>query len=188
LKKMIVFTLVVVGCLYLLDIFLGKDPNRRSLDFAPDMVISAAYKAESPNPHFLNGQTQQNPVSGTIARGFKPFNFGASVEESVRAGEELASPFNSQNEADLDRAKKMYQTYCQVCHGAGGEGNGLVTKRGYPPPASLLLDNARNMKDGQIFHIITKGYKNMPSYDAQIDQLDRWLTVSYVRKLQETKP
>lgn len=154
----------------------------------PDMVISAAYKSESPNPYFLNGRTQQNPAPGSIARGFKPLNFGASVEESVRAGEELSNPFASQNETDLDRGGKMYQVYCQVCHGAGGEGNGPVTRRGYPPPPSLLLDNARNMKDGQIFHIITNGYKNMPSYGAQIARQDRWLTVSYIRKLQETQP
>ena len=187
-KKMIAFTLVIVVSLFLLDIFLGKDPARRSLDFAPDMVISAAYEAESPNPHFLNGRTQQNPAPGSIVRGYKPLHFGASVEESLRAGEELSNPLDSLNAAELEHGKKMYQIYCQVCHGAGGEGNGPVTRRGYPPPPSLLLDNARNMKDGQTFHIITNGYKNMPSYGAQIALQDRWLTVSYIRKLQETHP
>lgn len=185
---MIVFTLAIVLCLFLFDIFLGKNPDQRSLDFMPDMVISAAYKAESPNPYFLNGQTQQNPAPGSIARSFKPLNFGASIEESVRAGKELTNPFNSQNESDLERGKKMYQIYCQVCHGAGGEGNGPVSLRGYPPPPSLLLDNTRKMKDGQIFHIISNGYKNMPSYGSQIVQQDRWVTVSYIRKLQETQP
>ncbi len=187
-KKMIVFTSAIVLCLFMLDIFVGKNPDRRSLEFMPDMVISAAYKAESPNPYFLNGRTQQNPAPGSIVRGYKPLHFGASVEESLRAGQELSNPLDSLNAAELERGKKMYQIYCQVCHGAGGEGNGPVTRRGYPPPPSLLQDNARNMKDGQIFHIMTNGYKNMPSYGAQIARQDRWLTVSYIRKLQETQP
>jgi mono/diheme cytochrome c family protein len=177
-----------VGGLFLLDVILGQDPSRRNLDFAPDMALSVAYKAESPNPHFANGQTQQNPVPGTIARGFKPLHFGSTVEESLRAGEELSNPFDQPTESNLDRGKKMYEIYCQVCHGAGGQGDGPVTKRGYPPPASLLLDNARNMKDGQVFHMISYGYKNMPAYAGQLQREDRWLAITYIRKLQETQP
>ncbi len=187
-KKFIVLTIFFVAGLFVLDQILGQDPNRRNLDFSPDMAQSVAHKSESPNPYFVNGQTQQNPVPGTIARGFKPLPFGSSVEESVRAGEQLFYPFDQQDPADLERGKRMYQIYCQVCHGAGGQGDGPVTKRGYPPPPSLLLENARNMKDGQIFHIITNGYKNMPSYRSQIERRERWLTVAYVRKLQEIQP
>ncbi|MCG8606131.1 cytochrome c [bacterium] len=187
-KKLITVALILVGGLFLLDVILGQDPHRRNLDFSPDMAMSVAYKAESPNPHFANGQTQQNPVSGTIARGFKPLHFGGTVEESVRAGQELANPFDEPTARELERGKNMYEIYCQVCHGAGGQGNGPVTRRGYPPPASLLLDNARNMKDGQIFHIITYGYKNMPAYAGQLERDDRWLTIAHVRKLQEPQP
>ncbi len=186
-KKYIVLTIALVGGLFLLDKILGQDPERRNLDFAPDMAQSVAYEAESPNPHFANGQTQQNPVAGTIARGFRPLNFGSTIEESLRAGEELVNPVE-QTAALLERSKKIYKIYCQPCHGAGGQGDGPVTRRGYPPPPSLLLDGARNMKDGQIFHIITYGFKNMPPYNAQIEREDRWLSVAYIRKLQETQP
>lgn len=185
---MIAATIVIVAGLFLLDLVLGQKTDRRSLEYLPDMARSFAYKAESPNPHFANGQTQQNPVIGTVARGLKPLHFGSSVEESKRAGEELSNPFGGQTSESLDRGKKMYQVYCQPCHGAGGQGDGPVAKRGYPAPPSLLLDNARSMKDGQLFHIITYGYKNMPSYNAQIERPDRWFTVAYVRKLQETQP
>jgi len=41
------------------------------------------------------------------------------------------------------------------------------------------------MKDGQMFHIITYGFKNMPAYASQINREDRWHSINYVRKLQE---
>lgn len=187
LKKLIVLAIIVIGTLFVLEQILGKDPTKRSLEFMPGMVYSVAYRAESPNPHFENGITQQNPVEGTIARGYKPYHYENSVEEAVRAGEEIFSPFSVENPADLKRGKKIFQIYCQVCHGAGGEGNGTATRRGYPTPPSLLLNNAKNMKDGQIYHIITKGFKNMPAYGSQVERQDRWQIVSYIRKLQEFK-
>jgi mono/diheme cytochrome c family protein len=39
------------------------------------------------------------------------------------------------------------------------------------------------MKDGQLFHIITFGQGNMPSYAAQVDRDDRWKVVRFVRGL-----
>lgn len=187
-KRLLVLAVIFVGCLFLLDIILGQDPQRRNLEFLPDMVSSFAYKAESPNPHFASGTTQQNPVPGTIARGFRPLQYGDSVEEGIRAGRELQSPYDEENPANSELGEQLYKTYCQVCHGAGGLGDGPVTRRGYPPPASLLLDNARNMMDGQMFHIISKGYKNMPSYGAQIEHGQRWHIVAYVRQLQASQP
>jgi hypothetical protein len=61
-------------------------------------------------------------------------------------------------------------------------------KRGYPPPPSLLADNARRIKDGQIFHIITYGQNNMPSYAAQVSVEDRWRAIVFVRSLQAQAP
>jgi mono/diheme cytochrome c family protein len=40
------------------------------------------------------------------------------------------------------------------------------------------------MKDGQIFHILTYGQNNMPSYAGQISRDDRWKVIAYVRSLQ----
>jgi mono/diheme cytochrome c family protein len=40
------------------------------------------------------------------------------------------------------------------------------------------------IRDGQMFHILTYGQNNMPSYAAQIDRQDRWKVIAYVRTLQ----
>lgn len=172
----------------LLGKILGQRPERRNWEFFPDMVRSVAYKSQSPNPHFANGQTQQTPVQGTIARGTRPFHYEPSVRDFVRAGQELKSPFDKANPVDLDRAREVYQTYCQVCHGASAEGDGPVVRRGFPAPPSLRFGKALNMKDGHIFYIITFGFRKMPAYASQIEPDDRWRAVAYVRKLQENQP
>ncbi|MFQ5627575.1 MAG: c-type cytochrome [bacterium] len=187
-RKLIIFAIISIGGMLLLELIFGQSPDKRNFEFSPDMARSVAYKAQSPNPFFASGFTQQAPVESTIARGYLPFRYGASVEESIRAGDELKSPFDAENPADLKRGQHLYQTFCQVCHGAGGAGDGPVARRGFPPPPSLLLDNARNMQDGQIFHIITFGFKNMPAYAAQIERADRWHVIAYIRKLQENQP
>ena len=58
---------------------------------------------------------------------------------------------------------------------------GPVAQRGYPPPPSLLAEHAQKMKDGQLFHILTYGQNNMPSYASQLSRDDRWNVVLYVR-------
>jgi mono/diheme cytochrome c family protein len=40
------------------------------------------------------------------------------------------------------------------------------------------------MRDGQLFHILTFGQNNMPSYASQLSRADRWNAIAYVRLLQ----
>src|SRR5205823_12508017 len=70
------------------------------------------------------------------------------------------------------------------CHGVGGAGNGPVAQRGYPPPPSLLAEHVLKMKDGQLFHVLTYGQNNMPSYASQLSREDRWNVILYVRSMQ----
>ncbi len=117
-----------------------------------------------------------------------PLQFGPSAEEASRAGEELENPYVRGDPNLMERGHRVYQTYCQVCHGADGKGSSPVTRRGFPPPPSLLEEQARTMKDGQMFHIVTFGNKNMPAYAGLIDTPDRWLSILYLRTLQKLEP
>ncbi len=184
-KKLIPLLILIIPVLFLLQFLFGQKPDKRNYEFMSEMVRSDAFKAQSTNSFFKNRMTQQKPVKGSIARGFLPIHFGSSPDESIRAGNELKNPFAQDSTVSLIRGKEVYENFCRVCHGVSGEGDGIVSRRGFPPPPSLLLDNARNMKDGQIFHIITYGFKNMPAYTSQIDREDRWHSINYVRKLQE---
>src|SRR5262249_46448608 len=84
-----------------------------------------------------------------------------------------------------ERGGAVFANFCQVCHGPLGQGNGPVTQGGFPPPASLSADRAVRMKDGQMFHVLTYGQGNMPSFNAQLSQADRWSAILYIRLLQE---
>ena len=187
-KRLMLITILWVGALFLLRLALGQRPDRRNFEYYPDMAQSFAFVSQSENPFLPGGYTQQPAPEGTIARGHMPLPFGSSEQEALRAGELLQNPYRNGAQPDMARARKLYETWCQICHGAGGKGDGPVTRRGFPPPPSLLLDRAKNMKDGQIFHIITFGFKNMPAYGSQISRKDRWMIIEYVRKLQESQP
>jgi len=166
----------------------ARREDQRSLRYFPDMAKSAAYRAQTPNPFLAHGQTQLAPVAGTLPRGVERLASDPSVHGYMLAGLELRSPFGPDHPADMHRAQTIFETYCMVCHGPNAEGNGPAVQHGFPAPPSLLFGKALNMKDGHIFHIVTNGFRKMPSYAAQIEPEDRWLAIAWVRNLQEKSP
>lgn len=176
--------LVFVAALLSLNWVLRADPGRRNFDFLANMVSSVPYDSFSANPNFADGMTQRKPVSGTVIRDHMPLHYGTTVPEAERAGRELVNPIAPGDTAALARGAEVYLIHCEICHGAVGKGDGPVAQRGFPAPPSLLAKNALELPDGRIFHIITYGQKNMPSYAASIDRADRWKAIVYVRSLQ----
>jgi mono/diheme cytochrome c family protein len=83
--------------------------------------------------------------------------------------------------------KKIYGTFCAGCHGAGGDGDGILyTSKLYPlKPRTLSSGNSLILKDGEIYHSITLGFGSMGAHGAQIAPEDRWKLVLYIRTLQE---
>lgn len=167
-----------------LNFALRPDPSRPNFEVFPDMAHSARSNAFSPSKVFADGQTLQRPPEGAIPRGWLPLHYRATPEDAARAGAELVNPFAAADPQVRSRGAFVFTTWCQPCHGAGGRGDGPVAQRGFPPPASLLSGKAVEMRDGQLFHILTYGQANMPSYASQISREDRWKAVSYVRWLQ----
>lgn len=167
--------------------FLRADAARPNAEFLPDMAHSARYNAFSGNMNFPDGKSLQPPPAGAIARGYMPLRYTATPEDALRAGEELINPF-TENANTLQRGAFVFANNCTPCHGTDAKGMGLVPQRGYPPPPSLLADHARNMKDGQMFHVLTFGQNNMPSHAGQLSRDDRWMAILYVRSLQRQAP
>lgn len=161
-----------------------RHPTRRNLELMPDMQYSPAYHAYSVNPNFANGQTLRSAPEETIARGEVVLHYSDSKEDAIRAGEELTSPVDHSDPKALAAGQQVYRIFCAMCHGREGHGDGPVTKRGYPPPPSLLKDKSVTMKDDQLFHIVTYGQAGMAPYASQIAPRDRWLVIAYVRDMQ----
>ncbi|MCF6285444.1 MAG: cytochrome c [Candidatus Hydrogenedentes bacterium] len=160
-----------------------SEPNY--LFIMDEMVHSVPYDAFAANPIFPDGKTLQEPVDGTIAREDPlPLYYQATPEDALRAGVELKNPFTADDEAALKRGARNYKVFCLPCHGPTGRGDGAVAAPGRMPPMPLFSEKAMEMKDGQIFHLLSYGQGNMPSYATQLSQPDRWKTILHVRGLQ----
>jgi mono/diheme cytochrome c family protein len=144
--------------------------------YMPDMVYSPASKAQQ------EGEMRM-PVKGTIPRGYVPFAYAKDPEA---AGRELRNPLLATHDV-VTRGQAMFNTYCFECHGTQGLGDGQITNKGFPRPPSLHSDKVRGWADGRIYHVITMGQNNMPSYASQVAPGDRWAIIHYIRALQRSQ-
>jgi mono/diheme cytochrome c family protein len=167
---------------------LWPDVARRNWVYAPDMARSPAVAAFEDSNILPERQALRAPVPGTVPRGQLPLPYAATSEDAVRAGVELANPFAAAVPATQVRGETVFRTFCQPCHGAEGRGDGLVVQRGLPAPPSLMTQRVRDMKDGQIFHIISYGQNTMSPYAVQMVQDDRWRAIVYLRSVQARLP
>ena len=174
----ILLPLVVCGGVYLA----GRDATERNLEYPTQMQYSPAYQSQTANPVLPGGATAQMPVEGTVARGFLPFRYGEGEQEAARAGRDLQNPFAPTPE-NLARGQQVYTNYCAVCHGATGGGDGAIIPK-YPNPPSYKTAASKAVPDGAMFHVITRGRRDMPSHAAQVSMDDRWKVILYIRKLQ----
>jgi mono/diheme cytochrome c family protein len=183
----VLLLIAFLGCVGL-NWLLGRDTAQPNASVLPGMVEPVSYGAFAANPNFPDGKTLQGPVPGTVPRGPLPLHYRPTPEDAGRAGQELTNPFAADDEQVRQRGAYVFASYCQVCHGPQGRGDGPVAQRGFPPPASLRDGKSRDMKDGQLFHILTYGQGNMPSYAAQLSPEDRWCAIVHVRSLQQASP
>lgn len=152
--------------------------DKRAYEYMPDMYRDPAYKAFAPNTATHDGLTLQHPVAGTIARGYHPFHYGPGEQEAERAGRELQNPYKP-TAVTLDEGKALFETYCLVCHGAQGKGDGPISSK-IPPPPSYVSDRLMQFAPGRFFHVITLGTGKMPSYAGQLKADERWKIITYV--------
>lgn len=108
-----------------------------------------------------------------------------NTDAALRAwGDTMTNPLPP-SDAVLAQGAETYQTYCAVCHGVGGEGDGPMVGTGKLPFATnLMLETTVDRSDGYLYGIIRVGRGLMPSY-RRIPPSERWAVVNYVRHLQE---
>lgn len=131
---------------------------------------------------FFPNQTASRPhVPGTIARGQ---TWNATVETTGMAGQKyVGNPMKISHKV-LRRGREQYLINCRHCHGTAGYGDGMVVQRGFPSPPTFHQDRLRDVADGRIFEVITKGHGRMPAFGNLISVQDRWGIVAFVRALQ----
>jgi len=146
-------------------------------------------------------------VPGTVARGQlrddvefytgKVAGAASTVAPQPQAGGQASSQGAAQtyqgfvtefpiaiSEADLDTGQKRFNISCALCHGATGDGNGMIVRRGFRRPPSYDEERLRRAPVGYFFDVITNGFGTMPEYASDISPEDRWKIVAYIRALQ----
>lgn len=109
-----------------------------------------------------------------------PRNTFELVRARLDAGKVLKNPIPRSAES-VERGRRIFETHCAVCHGDGGEGNGLVGTKFIPQPMNLTLDYIQLQPDGQIYYTISHGSIAMPFYRQAIPLQGRWDLVNYIK-------
>jgi mono/diheme cytochrome c family protein len=162
----------------------------------PDMDNQARYKPQQRNPLFADRRAMRPPVEGTVARG--QLGDDLVLVRGITDGDDWTSWVDaipvSVTMQIVRRGRQRYDIYCSPCHGLGGYGDGVVSKRAeelqegtWTPPASFHTQLIRSRLPGHLFNTITNGIRNMPAYGPQISLEDRWAIVAYLRALQRSQ-
>lgn len=160
---------------------LHKEPN---VELIQDMMESPALKAQDFDTFNREGQGSRLPPDGTVPVGYEKYPYHLQPD----LGAKLQNPVAGRMTPELlDLGRTKFETYCAVCHGYEGKGDGPVSVKMSVKPPSLLTDKImKTYTDGHIFHVISDGQGVMSSYAYQlVNPSDRWAIVNYVRSLQK---
>lgn len=150
----------------------------------PNMDIQEKGKAYKESDFFEDGQYMRMPIPGTVARGYLKedefFYHGLVQGQPARS---LPKSLDI-DEAFLKRGQQLFTRTCAACHGAIGDGNGLVGRRLMVKPTSLHSEYMYGLPPGHYFNVIQKGIRTMQSYEHMINAHDTWAILTYVRVLQ----
>ncbi len=162
-----------------------------------DMDFTPALKAQAEFRLFRDRRASFKPVDGTIRRG--NLREDRHLYEGMD-GDEFARGFPmAVTEELLLRGQERYSIYCAVCHGLSGDGDGLAARRaellteaarpgmGWVLPTSFYEEHVLEQPEGELYHSISYGVRNMKGYAAQITPEDRWAIIAYLRALQRSR-
>jgi len=164
-----------------------------------DMHDQPKYKTFRPSTFFEDGKSERQLVDGTVPRrnlrndpsqSDGDSNGGrllpikdSSAPPQVDLSKATTLPFPLTRDV-MDRGQERFSINCLPCHGALGDGNGMVAQRGFRRPPSFHIERLRNAPIGHFYDAMTNGFGAMPSYSDQVAPRDRWAIAAYIRALQ----
>ena len=148
-------------------------------------AVRAGNEIENPFAALQALITKQTTTSPPPSTKGKPTKKSKKELEQEKARQEKIADARTRLNVSVQRGAETYNVFCISCHGSKGAGDGPVTKRGFPPPPPLPTGKSVQMKDGQLFHILTYGQGSMAPMVAQLSRERRWDVINFVRTLQK---
>jgi mono/diheme cytochrome c family protein len=177
---------VALACVPLSGCARGCTSSRPPIHLNPSMDDQPKVRPQTASSFFFNGASMREPVPGTVPIGGLKED-AAFFTGKGADGQFVATIPQPVDDALVERGRQRYTIYCQPCHDARGDGQGILFQRGKVPTATFHDPKIVKYPDGQIFDVITNGQGLMSGYRWPIPPADRWAIVSYVRQLQRDR-
>ena len=87
----------------------------------------------------------------------------------------------------LQRGRARYEIDCAPCHGATGDGDGMIVERGFPRPPPLDDKRIVAAPTRHYVDVIADGYGIMYAFAERVAPSDRWAIAAYIRALQRAR-
>jgi mono/diheme cytochrome c family protein len=184
-RKLVLYSVFILTATLMVSC--GNEYSRKpGRVYAPDMVYSRAvdYYNTTEKITAEKGVYNKMPAAHSIARE-QPLPDHIGENDSVLSKAQTCS--YELVAKDVEEGKRLYMIYCGICHGTALDGNGPLYSSGKfaAMPANLKSgEKYLKMSQGQIYHAIVYGKNSMGSYASQLDTKQRWLVVSYIKKIQ----
>ena len=192
-KKLTIITLAATSIM-VIAMSCGDVKRTPGKDYMPDMRQSRAYETYSVSPVFKDGQTNREPVAGTVKRGdVYPFHVAKDAigdTANYYASRAVNSPLPAMDAIQMKEAERLYLINCAICHGAKLDGNGPLYNGGdgpYPAKPATLVGDAKyeSMPEGQMYYSTTDGKNLMGGYASQLQPKERWMVITYIKSKQK---
>lgn len=156
----------------------------------PGMKYQPKFRPQSESKFFADGRSDRLPVEHTVMRGMLQDDDFLYRGKDASGGWVRAFPASINVDLKfIQRGKERYDIYCQPCHGATGDGNGITKRYGMATTPSYHDDARRRLSEGEFFNVITNGTasKLMMPYADKLSPEERWAVIAYVRALQRAQ-
>lgn len=182
-----------------------EDPNSPGVEYMPDMYRSPALEAYVDYGNNKTMDWTQNmkadagitpvlsrlPVAGTIPHVkadmmafVMPYPLNNTPEDYERSAAEIKSPLLA-TKKNITRGKEIYTLMCTHCHGEAGHGDGAISKNGFIQGIPDYATKLKDLPEGKMFHTLTYGKGLMGQHASQLNQLERWQVIEWVKLLQK---
>lgn len=173
---------ILAGAIIAISVISCQKDSKPNYQYMPNMYEPVGYETYGEYNVFPGSQEAMLPAEGSVPRGWMPYEMENSNVGYQQAKDSLKNPIKYTKENE-EAGKALYDIYCAVCHGAKGDGKGILVKREKILGVPSYDDVGRAITEGSIYHVMYYGINSMGSYASQTSEHERWQIVQYVEKL-----